>query len=245
MRPPAGCGLQVAAHGVLGWGRPWVQPLRRTSSQLGCGRAAGVGEPGWDRPRGSKGFTCDAAPSEPHSRAGPGNCAHGHPCPALGSDVIRPRGRGWVGNLPVGVRRIGKWEPRGQRGDLTQSVCQLPAGPGPGPLALRPVFSRCPRRVCPPRLRRVQPVPFISRTERPHSRRLAGHFLRASPRHPGGQRRGPGPGPGRSSPCCFSRTPGLPQGQGTAPQCPLVGSPAGQAWKEKLAGPRHHVNAET
>lgn len=215
------------------------------SGELAPSLAALVPLGGGTVPGAQRALPATPPPVSPTAGAGPGNCAHGHLCPALGSDVIRPRGRGWVGNLLVGVRRIGKWEPRGQRGDLAQSVCQLPAGPGPGPLALRPVFSRCPRQACPPRLRRVQPVPFISRTERSHSRRLAGHFLRASPRRPGGQRRGPGPGPGRSSPCCFSRTPGLPQGQGTAPQCPLVGSPAGQAWKEKLAGPRHHVNAET
>lgn len=65
---------------------------------------------------------------------------------------------------------------------------------------------------------------------------------------PGGQHRaltrGPGPGPGCSSSCCFSRAPGLPQGQGTASWCPLVGSLAGHAWKEKLAGSRRYINTE-
>lgn len=136
----------------------------------------------WDQvgtvPRAQRALPAALPPVSPTAWAGPGNSAHGHPGPALGSGRHQTM---WPG---------GGWKLAGALPCEPVPVTQLPGG---------------------------------------QHRALT---------------RGPGPGPGCSSSCCFSRAPGLPQGQGTASWCPLVGSLAGHAWKETLAGSKRYRNTE-
>lgn len=142
----------------------------------------------------------------PPAWAGPGNSAHGHRVLLW---AVMSSGHGAWGGWETSLQASGG--PRGQR------ACQLPAGPGPGPC----VLLLSPRGLCSP----PAPGPSVSSFRPGPSDPTPGGWPGTS-RGPvpatqllGVRHRAPcrgrRPGAARSSACCFSPTPGPPQGQGT------------------------------